>query len=186
MKTANYTTENFGGSLYNVYYHFSFSKDAAHLEKKKETVCVLQIGKEYSKFTDVKQLKLDSLNEQYSHKKEINAREMEALMNINVAFPAVILKDLIKKEITFQGKIKDSYQYQEKQPEFKWKVEKDTKTILGYSCRKATVDFRGRDYVAWFTEAISSNNGSYKFEGLPGLILELYDTNKEFHFTAVG
>lgn len=186
MKTSTYKAENYDTSLYNVYYQFAFVPDAARKEVKKEAVCVLQIGKQYSKFNDVKQLRVDSLSEKYSRQKEINAREMEAMMNINVAFQPVILKDLSKKKLIYQGRIKGIYQYQEDQPEFKWKLEKGTKVVLGYSCKKATVKFGGREYIAWFTSGISSNNGPYKFEGLPGLILELYDTKDEFHFVAVG
>ncbi len=186
MKTSTYKAENYDTSLYNVYYQLEFVSDAARKEIRKEAVCVLQVGKDYSKFNDVKQLKLDSLNEKYSHQKEVNAREMEALMNINVAFQPVVLKDLSKKKIIYQGRIKGIYQYQEEQPEFKWKLEKETKTILGHLCKKATMRFSGRNYIAWFTEAISSNNGPYKFEGLPGLILELMDTKDEFHFLAIG
>ena len=27
-------------------------------------------------------------------------------------------------------------------------------TVLGYTCHKATTRFRGRDYIAWYTEEI--------------------------------
>ncbi|MGI9581834.1 GLPGLI family protein [Chryseobacterium sp. RRHN12] len=186
MKTSTYKVENYDTSLYNVYYRLEFVPDVARKELKKESVCILQVGKDYSKFSDVKQLKSDSLSEKYSHQKEINGKEMEALMNINVVFHPVILKDISKRKITYQGRIKGIYQYQEEQPDFKWKLEKGTKTILGYACKKATVKYKGRDYVAWFTDSISSNNGPYKFEGLPGLILELTDTGNEFHFVAIA
>ncbi len=186
MKTSSYKAENFDTSLYNVYYKVEYIPDVAQREKRKDAICILEIGKGYSKFADVKQLKLDSLNEKYSHQKEVNVKEMEGLLNINVGFKPIILKDLSKKKITYQARIKDGYQYQEDQPEFKWKIQKDTKSILGNICRKATMNFRGRDYIAWFTEAISSNNGPYKFEGLPGLILELSDTKGDYHFLAIG
>ncbi|MFS4416494.1 GLPGLI family protein [Maribacter sp. 2307ULW6-5] len=66
-----------------------------------------------------------------------------------------------------------------------WKITNDTtKDILGYKVKKASVSFKGRDYTAWFTDEISIPDGPYKFNGLPGLILEIYDSEKHYHFTA--
>ena len=59
-------------------------------------------------------------------------------------------------------------------------------TILGYPCHKATTRFRGRDYVAWYTEEIPFPYGPFKFGGLPGLITCIYDTQREHIYTLVG
>ncbi len=59
-----------------------------------------------------------------------------------------------------------------------WKIEKESKKIGKYSCKKATANFRGRDYIAWFTSEIALQFGPWKLNGLPGLILEAYDTDK--------
>ncbi|WP_421919139.1 GLPGLI family protein [Marinifilum sp.] len=60
---------------------------------------------------------------------------------------------------------------------FKWKPCMDTKTILGYTCHKATCNFRGREYVAWFTREIPFKAAPWKFHGLPGVLLEVYSTD---------
>ncbi len=70
----------------------------------------------------------------------------------------------------------------EKTPKIEWKISKATKTIGSFNCIKATGHFRGRDYTAWFTTAIPLPFGPWKLQGLPGLILEAYDTNKEVYF----
>lgn len=43
--------------------------------------------------------------------------------------------------------------------------------------------YAGRNWTAWYTEDIPIQFGSYKFNGLPGLILEIYDDKEHYHFT---
>jgi GLPGLI family protein len=68
-------------------------------------------------------------------------------------------------------------------PVINWNIGSDTKEILGISCQKATGRFKGRDYTVWFSSQIPYSNGPWKLGGLPGLILEAYDTKKEVVFT---
>ena len=64
-------------------------------------------------------------------------------------------------------------------PTINWKISKETKKIGKFNCKKATANFRGRNYIAWFTTEIAVPFGPWKLHGLPGLILEAYDANKE-------
>lgn len=65
-----------------------------------------------------------------------------------------------------------------------WILKDDTKKIGSFTCQKATILFRGRNYIAWFTEEIPVHFGPWKFQGLSGLILEIYDVDKVFHIVA--
>ncbi|MDE5651347.1 MAG: GLPGLI family protein [Duncaniella sp.] len=67
-----------------------------------------------------------------------------------------------------------------------WYLMDETKDILGYECRKAVCDFRGRSYEAWYTEDVPISTGPYYFRFLPGLIVELYDTEHDYTFSLVG
>lgn len=67
-----------------------------------------------------------------------------------------------------------------------WNILQDTTTILNYPCMKATTHFRGRDYVAWFTTELPVNDGPWKFYGLPGLILQIEDTENIFQIKVIG
>ncbi len=76
--------------------------------------------------------------------------------------------------------------YQETLPVFNWQLEEGEESIAGYVCKKATTSFAGRDYIAWYTPDISIADGPYKFFGLPGLILTIYDQQRQHVFTATS
>jgi len=78
--------------------------------------------------------------------------------------------------------IPNSYVYSEALDLFDWTLTGETKTIKGYTAQKATCDFGGRSWIAWFTPEIPYSDGPYKFNGLPGLILNIRDTKDEYIF----
>ena len=67
-------------------------------------------------------------------------------------------------------------------PHISWLIGKETKIILGYLCYNATTTFRGRKYMAWFAKEIPISYGPWKFNGLPGLILEIQDSENYFSY----
>jgi len=63
-----------------------------------------------------------------------------------------------------------------------WNIDKNTsKKILDYTCIKATTNFRGSNITVYFTEELPYSAGPYKFYGLPGLILEIREDNKNYN-----
>ncbi|MDR0420166.1 MAG: GLPGLI family protein [Prevotellaceae bacterium] len=71
---------------------------------------------------------------------------------------------------------------EEQMPVQNWEILEDTLTVTGYLCQKANCRFRGRNYTAWFAVDIPIQNGPWKFGGLPGLILKVYDSDKLYVF----
>ena len=69
---------------------------------------------------------------------------------------------------------------------FEWQIIGDTKTILGYECKKAVSQFRGRLYEAYFTTELNFKSGPWKFHGLPGLILSVRSVDNYFSITATS
>lgn len=76
----------------------------------------------------------------------------------------------------------DNYQLvvKEQMDLFKWTFSQVTDTILGYTCRKAEANFRGRDYSAWFTTELPFKAAPWKISGLPGVVLKL-ETSDGFY-----
>lgn len=79
----------------------------------------------------------------------------------------------------------ENSQYAEQMPIQDWVIHKDTLMILGYCCQKATCTFRGREYTAWFSIDIPLSNGPWKFGGLPGLILKVFDMERLFVYECI-
>lgn len=100
---------------------------------------------------------------------------------------SAIFKEPAKDKATFVAPAGlTTYLIEEKIPEIQWNIEETTKDIKGYTCQKATTLFRGRQYEAWFCPSLPYNNGPWKLGGLPGLILEAYDVNKDVLFEFVA
>lgn len=78
------------------------------------------------------------------------------------------------------------YRYTEPWPSMQWTLGSEKQSICGYQCQKATCHWRGRDYVAWFTSSIPLKSGPWKFGGLPGLIMKIYDTKHLYTWEAVS
>ncbi|MDL2239914.1 GLPGLI family protein [Bacteroidales bacterium OttesenSCG-928-L14] len=81
---------------------------------------------------------------------------------------------------------REVFSYEEDIPQINWEIHNDRKDILNYSCQKATAEFRGRTWEAWFTFDIPFSDGPFKFTGLPGLILEIYDIQNHYVFKCTG
>lgn len=96
-------------------------------------------------------------------------------------------RDAAKGEITCLTDAPDNFYYKEADLTFQWHISaKDTMTVCGYVCKKATVLFAGRTWIAWFTEDLPVSCGPWKLSGLPGLILSAHDSDNYFNFSCVG
>lgn len=90
-------------------------------------------------------------------------------------------KKFIRKE-----KLINNYLVEEPMPVIKWQISSDTASFSGLKCQKATGHFAGRDYTAWFCPDLPFHSGPWKLNGLPGLIVEAYDTKKQVVFKFDG
>lgn len=63
-----------------------------------------------------------------------------------------------------------------------WKLSDEKKQIKNITLQKATTNWGGRNWTAWFTTEIPFQEGPYKFHGLPGLIVEVFDDKSNYRF----
>lgn len=66
-----------------------------------------------------------------------------------------------------------------------WKLTNEKKKVKDLNLQKATTNWGGRSWIAWFTADIPFQEGPYKFHGLPGLIVEMYDDKYNYKFELV-
>jgi len=69
---------------------------------------------------------------------------------------------------------------------FDWKISNEKQKIGAYNAQKATTEFGGRKWNAWFTADIPLQDGPYKFHGLPGLIVKVEDEAKDYSWELKG
>lgn len=78
-----------------------------------------------------------------------------------------------KRVVHSEFVINESVFVEDQLPMQTWELQAGTKKIKSFHCKKATTTFRGRNYKAWYTEDLPIIGGPWKFDGLPGLILEV-------------
>ncbi|TAE11052.1 MAG: GLPGLI family protein [Bacteroidetes bacterium] len=92
-----------------------------------------------------------------------------------------------KKELyRFQPFIYDTMAIKAEYPTIAWQLQTEQKKISGFLANKAIGQFKGRTYEVWYTPEIPVAAGPWKLNGLPGLILEAYDTKRQVVFEFLG
>ncbi|HJD86181.1 MAG TPA: GLPGLI family protein [Empedobacter falsenii] len=187
VASSKYSQTNYDLSDYNITYDYKIVRNIKNPDKAKSGLALLQISKRYNKFVDYNRIGSDSIDEKHSHLATVNANDINISMaqRFKSAFRYQIIIDKERDELIFVDNVyTDYFLYKENLPKLNWTLQKDIKQILNYSAKKATVKYGGRNWTAWYTEDIPLQYGPYKFGGLPGLILEIYDDKEHYHFTA--
>ncbi len=80
----------------------------------------------------------------------------------------------------------NKFYYEEIPETFNWELSDERREFLGYECIKASTNFHGRRWTVWFTPEIPIQNGPWKFDNLPGLILYAISDGGQYIFEATG
>lgn len=98
-----------------------------------------------------------------------------------------LFRDAAKNDLTCITDAPDNFFFKEENISIQWNIiDKDTMTVCGYPCKKATTSYAGRTWIAWFSEDLPISCGPWKLSGLPGLILSASDSENYFKFSCVG
>ncbi len=176
-----------------ILYELKFMPDTLERENYDRRTTVLNLSPEgISNYCEYSLFKTDSIKSQYIENGKIRLSVMNKAMKYGgrVFDRYIIVKSWPEKNklfhietIGFDGK----FSYTEDLPDFGWEVDfSQTKEIGGYTCHSAKGRYAGRDYQAWFTMDIPINDGPWKFQGLPGLILEVASLDEEYSYTCMS
>ncbi|ASK31367.1 GLPGLI family protein [Chryseobacterium sp. T16E-39] len=163
-------------------YQVTMKPDAENKSDIKTENAYLDISQEKSVFYSENRVKRDSIMQktfQSGGAISFNRDQMEGLRsNINYS----VEKDKKDQKIFFKDRLgRDMYSYEEDRP-LTWKILPETTKIGDYKVQKAETDFGGRKWTAWFTTDLSYQDGPYKFNGLPGLIVKVEDSQGDYSF----
>lgn len=168
-----------------VTYSHEYKPDSTNLDHVAKEDMLLFLGKNVSKFVSKKACIADTIISRVNTSDEL--QKMLSDPSRPLPMPRVlyeIYKNYPAGKITFtRHTIDGTFKFQEHLNLFDWQLSLDTATINGYKAQKATCDFGGRSWVAWFCSEIPYSDGPYKFNGLPGLIVKAYDTRNHYVFT---
>jgi len=166
-------------------YTLRFVQNAEKPENTRSEEMLLLVGKQMSHFFSYTEFQADSLHATMTSEQLIASAESGSFKF--GFFKYHLFKNYPSGKITTTDAITmNNYRYEEPYEKPEWEILPDTMNILGYNAQKATTSFRGRDYVAWFTMEIPISNGPWKFTGLPGLILNISDTQNHYVFECSG
>nr|WP_068891183.1 GLPGLI family protein [Pedobacter panaciterrae] len=187
-------------------YYLLSKKKEGELKPFRSDTMILDIGSKRSKFYDPARLGRDSLlqaeikNLESKEVKSVSVFRAESAKDLS-GMPGTTVSNATEGE-SYQivkdkqnGKISvfdyakvvgDRFKYEDDLGGLKWEITDVTDTVASYNCQKATLNFRGRDYIAWFTTEIPLSDGPWKFSGLPGLVLKVEDSKGLFSFRLIG
>ena len=177
-----------GDSIDQVKYQVVY--DAEYIYEKKytktdtiigriEEKMLLQIGNKYSAFYSYPIFQRDS----------IISANMAKGIPVNFSGNGGQINWKVYKNYPEQGKTAyldffaaDRYLCIEPMEPIDWQLTDSIDSICGYECHQAIAKFKGRTWIAWYTEDIPIDNGPWKLSGLPGLILKAHDSENDYGF----
>lgn len=167
-----------------VKYKLTFQPDSTDKSSIKSEFMTLLIGDTQSMYCATQFLVMDSAITAELVKGNTFGPSMDFFMQHGTKNSLVVFKDS-SKIIAYERANKVDhifFGYTEPKQQFGWTVLADTMSIGGIPCQKASTYFGNRKWYAWFAPSIPINEGPYKFNGLPGLILKINDSQEYWNF----
>lgn len=187
MQTEVPETETIAPETMEFVYDYSWCNDTTGSLEDNYTSdqMLLQIGKDgLSKFSSYKNLTVDSLIMSMSEDQLVQAATDGKLSNGEFM---TIFKNYPTGKLTHTEKIcMDWFKYEEDMPGLDWELTDSVTNVLGYECREAKCNFRGREWTAYYCEEIPIMDGPWKLNGLPGLIMKASDREGHYNFECIG
>jgi GLPGLI family protein len=157
-------------------YEYKFISDSTNLQDVKTEMMFLDTTKDGSKYYSYTVFNSDSLmkadlEQQLKATGSINVKSDMRKGNVRYS----VTKTYPDYKTNIHRKLgMDAYNISDDR-KINWKISSEKEKIGEWNGQKAEADFAGRHWIAWFTTDIPIQDGPYKFNGLPGLIVKIED-----------
>jgi GLPGLI family protein len=169
-------------------YRLTYQPDSTNKRSKESELFLLYMNKEMSQFLSHNYALSDSIMLKIQTGNMTTEEIIEQTMSqptTNFHIKINKLYGEAKMEV-LQELMANFYTYVQPLNLMEWEITGESKEVEGYNCQKATTRYAGRNYIAWFDPEIPISDGPYEFNGLPGLIISVYDTREHYRFDLVG
>lgn len=168
-------------SQYQAGYTLDYKNSNLPNAKSQLTTFILLMNDKESYFKSMNVYVGDSLKFYKKIKETGNVeKDFKTFSNYDSEYPENIGTTTAKIYVTTP--ITTAYVSYEEPNNIEWKLVNEFKNIGNAKCQKAVTTKYGRNWIAYFNPKIPLNFGPYKFNKLPGLIVELYDEKENFHY----
>lgn len=172
------------------FYELTF-KPKMDSTKVEKVMTILDITKDKSLYRDYTLVAQDSIMKIAVEEMQKSGvfKDISKLMTMP-KFGFKIEKEYPGMKETYSDKISSGFTpmqigYNE-EPKFNWQISGEKEKIGDYNTQKATTEYGGRKWTAWFSADIPFQDGPYKFDGLPGLIVKVEDAAKNYSWVLKG
>ena len=168
----------------SITYSIAWKVDTNNLERIRSEKMILMVGKEVSKFMSKNFYEYSNMGREAERAGLLQEFfDKNERQNYRTRFSYQILKNYPNGSYTYYNKVlPDFLQYTEPFQVFQWELLDETDSIGNYPVQKAHCTYGGREWVAWYTSSVPISDGPYKFRGLPGLIIKMYDEKEHYVF----
>lgn len=164
----------FSSQTKRFFYNVTFKTNAAVEESVQKDLVVLDISAEGNFFYSNEYLHVDSIN-------KATNKNLFSYPN----FKKIITWKKSDQKFEMLNNLSMNFYVFKSQKNIQWQLSEEKRRIGNFIVQKATCLYGGRKWNAWFTNEIPLPFGPYVFYGLPGLILEIADEDKDYIFSFV-
>lgn len=171
-----------------LFYEYKVVKDSTQKNKVSKEMMLLEVTNQGSVFYSYKKYKRDSTDIAEVRKgsmeggRRIIGKTSHSLGENNNR----VSKTYPDYKVTLHTTIGEHYYRIPEERKITWVLHPEKQKIGEWSAQKATANFAGRQWEAWYTDEIPIPEGPYKFHGLPGLIVKIEDSQKYHSFELKG
>lgn len=168
------------------FYELTFKpkKDSVKVDK---IMTVLDISRDKSIYQDYSVIAQDSIIVNAVNKMQKLGVFIDVMKLIKMPkFAYKVSKAYPSMKETYVDRISTKYFGYEEDVKFNWNILSDKEKIGDYNTQKATTEYGGRKWTAWFAADLPFQDGPYRFYGLPGLIVKIEDSGKNYSWELKG